>query len=126
MLECSAVAVHAVLAALIPGGMGKELVPRQASQLLRRVRLVSMVEAERKRITHELLATVRRLERELATSKARLRGAVQAADTSLSDIYGSRRCGCWAADRGNLPKKRVSPYPPLSARVMGAVQLVEI
>lgn len=80
--------LHAVLATLIPGGLGKEMVVRQASQLLRRVRPATMVEAERKRIAHQLLGEVRRLERELATSKQRLRVAVEAADTSLTDIYG--------------------------------------
>ena len=58
--------LHAVLAALVPGGLGKEMVPRQASELLRRVRPATMVEAERKRIAHQLLAEVRRLETELA------------------------------------------------------------
>ncbi len=80
--------LHAVLAALTPGGLGKEMVVRQASQLLRRIRPATMVEAERKRIAHELLGEVRRLERELAISKQRLRVAVEAADTSLTDIHG--------------------------------------
>jgi hypothetical protein len=74
--------LHAVLAALILGGMGKEMVVRQAAQLLRRIRPATMVEAERKRIAHQLLGEVRRLEKELATSKQRLRVAVEAADTS--------------------------------------------
>ena len=77
-----------MLAALIPGGLGKEMVPRQASELLRRIRPVSMVEAERKRIAHQHLAEVRRLEKELKASKARLKVAVEAAGTTLCDIYG--------------------------------------
>jgi transposase len=80
--------LHAVLATLIPGGLGKEMVPRQASELLRRVRPGSVIEAERKRIAHDLLATVRRLEREVTASKVRLGVAVEAAGTSLTDIYG--------------------------------------
>ncbi|MDH5371929.1 MAG: IS110 family transposase [Acidimicrobiia bacterium] len=80
--------LHALLAGLIPGGMGKEMVVRQASDLLRRVRPATMIEAERKRIAHQLLAEVRRLEQELATSKTRLRAAVEAADTTVTDIYG--------------------------------------
>jgi hypothetical protein len=47
--------LHAVLAALIPGGLGKEMVPRQASQLLQRVRAATVVEEERK--THRPSAT---------------------------------------------------------------------
>ncbi len=80
--------LHAVLAALIPGGLGKEMVPKQASRLLQRIRPATMVEEERKRIAHQHLAEVRRLEKELKASKAQLKAAVEAADTSLTDIYG--------------------------------------
>jgi transposase len=78
--------LHAVLAVLIPGGLGKEkeMVPRQASALLRR----SMMEAEQKRIAHQHLAELRRLEKELKESRARLSVAVEAAGTTLTDIYG--------------------------------------
>jgi len=47
-----------------------------------------MVEAERKQIAHQLLGEVRRLEKELAASKAGLKVAVEAAGTSLTGIYG--------------------------------------
>jgi len=43
----AAARLHAVLAALIPGGLAKEMVVRQAAGLLRRIRPASMVEAER-------------------------------------------------------------------------------
>jgi len=66
----AAARLHAVLATLVPGGMGKETVPRQASELLRRVRPATMVETERK------------------ASKARLREAVETSGNSLTDIYG--------------------------------------
>ena len=84
----AAARLHAVLAQLIPGGLGKEMVPRQASTLLRRVRPATMVETERKRLAHQHLAEVRRLERELVASKARLRDAAEASGTTLTDIYG--------------------------------------
>ncbi len=84
----AAARLHAVLAALVPGGLGKEMVVRQASALLRRVRPTTMVETERKRIAHELLSEIRRLERELKASKARLADAVEASGTSLTGIYG--------------------------------------
>jgi transposase len=84
----AAARLHAVLAALIPGGLGKEMVPRQASALLRRVRPTSMVETERKRLAQQHLGEVRRLEKELVASKARLRDAVEASGTTLTDIYG--------------------------------------
>ncbi len=47
-----------------------------------------MVETERKRIAHELLTEVRRLNKERVASKARLAVAVEASGTSLVDIYG--------------------------------------
>ncbi len=80
--------LHALLATLIPGGLSKEMVPRQASEMLRRVRPGSVIETERKRIAHDLLATVRRLERQVTASKARLAVAVEATGTTLTDIYG--------------------------------------
>jgi transposase len=84
----AAARLHTVLAALIPGGLGKEMVVRQAAGLLRRVRPGSMVEAERKRLAHQHLAEVRRIEKELKASKASLAVAVEASGTSLTDIYG--------------------------------------
>lgn len=84
----AAARLHAVLAALIPGGLGKEMVVRQAAGLLRRIRPASMVEAERKRIAHQHLAELRRLEKELKASKAHLATAVEASGTTLTEIYG--------------------------------------
>ncbi|MDH3262342.1 MAG: IS110 family transposase [Acidimicrobiia bacterium] len=84
----SACRLHAVLATLIPGGLGKEMVVRQASQLLGRIRPATMVETERKNIARQLLGEVRRLETELKASKAQLQIAVEAAGTTLTDIYG--------------------------------------
>jgi transposase len=84
----AAARLHAVLATLIPGGLGKEMVSRQASALLARVRPATMVEAERKRLAHPHLAEVRRLEKELKASKANLAAAVAASGTSLTSIYG--------------------------------------
>jgi transposase len=84
----AAARLHAVLAVLIPGGLGKEMVVRHACELLRRVRPNTMVQGERKRLAHQHLAEVRRLEKELKASKASLAGAVEASGTSLVDIYG--------------------------------------
>lgn len=84
----AAARLHAVLATLIPGGLGKEMSSRKASALLRGVRPVTMIQTERKRIAHQLLRDVRRLETERKASKARLQVAVEASGTSLTDIYG--------------------------------------
>jgi transposase len=47
-----------------------------------------MVETERKHLAHQHLREVRRLEKELAASKACLAVAVEASGTSLTGIYG--------------------------------------
>ncbi|MDH3261917.1 MAG: transposase [Acidimicrobiia bacterium] len=47
-----------------------------------------MVETERKRIAHQHLGEVRRLNKERTASKARLAVAVEASGTSLTEIYG--------------------------------------
>jgi transposase len=80
--------LHAVLATLLPGGMSGELSSAKASRMLRRIRPKTMVETERKRIAHQHLTEVRRLEKEKKTSRERLAVAVEASGTGLTDIYG--------------------------------------
>jgi transposase len=80
--------LHAVLAILLPGGMSGELSSAKASRMLRRIRPKTMVETERKRIAHQHLTEVRRLEKEKKTSRERLAVAVEASGTGLTDIYG--------------------------------------
>ena len=79
---------HAVLATLVPGGLSSEMTPNKAAALLRRVRPTTMVETERKRIAHDLLREVRRLNKERKESKTRLAIAVEASGTSLTQING--------------------------------------
>ena len=95
---------------LIPGGLGREMVVRQVSQLPRSIRPDSVVGTERKRIAHELLGEVRRLERELKTFKTGLRVAVDAADTTLTGIYGAGPVAAWlpigsSGDIGRFPTR---------------------
>jgi transposase len=80
--------LYAVLAVLLPGGMSGELSSGKASRMLRRIRPKTMVETERKRIAHQHLAEVRRLETEKKASLERLALAVEASGTGLTDIYG--------------------------------------
>ena len=85
----AAARLHAVLATLIPGGLNSEMTPNKAAALLRRVRPATMVEAERKRIAHDLLREVRRLNKQRKESKAHLAIAVDASGTTLTEIYGA-------------------------------------
>ena len=80
--------LHALLAALVPGGVQKRLSANGATAFLRRVHPTTAVETERKRLALELVADIRRLDRAAATVKARAKVAVAASGTSVIDIYG--------------------------------------
>ena len=60
----------------------------RAAKLLRGVRPDGLVEGERKRLAADLLADVRRLDRELAAVKTRIRDAVDASGTTLVGLHG--------------------------------------
>ena len=80
--------LHALLAALTPGGVQKRLSANAAAAFLRRVQPVTAVEAERKNLALELVADVRRLDRAAKAVKARAKVAVAASGTGLTNIYG--------------------------------------
>ena len=80
--------LHASLAALIPGGFSGRLSAKQAASLLRSVRPVDGVSAERKAQAQELLIDVRRLDAAIAAVRKRIVVAVGAAKTSTTDVYG--------------------------------------
>jgi hypothetical protein len=84
--------LHAVLATLLPVGMSGELSSVKASRMLRRVRPKTMVETERKRIAHQHLGEVRRLEKEKKASRERLAVAVEASGTGLTDMPPPAAC----------------------------------
>jgi transposase len=80
--------LHALLAALVPGGVQKRLSANGAAAFLRRVHPVTAVEIERKSLALELVADIRRLDRAAKTIKARAKVAVAASGTSVVDVYG--------------------------------------
>ena len=80
--------LHAMLAVLRPGGMGHRLSAKQASRMLQGLRGLDAVGEQRRIMAKEHLADIRRLDRDLEANKARIRRAVAAADTSVTDIYG--------------------------------------
>ena len=80
--------LHALLAALAPGGVQKRLSANAAAAFLRRVHPVTAVEVERKNLALELVADIRRLDRAAASVKARAKIAVTASGTSVTDIHG--------------------------------------
>lgn len=80
--------LHAHIRALIPGGTGVRLSADRAAAVLRKVRPTTAVESERKRLAQSLLADVRRIDSEIAASKARLIRAVTASGTSVTEVHG--------------------------------------
>ena len=80
--------LHALVRCLIPGGTGLRLSAARAAVVLRSVRPTNAVEAERKRMALGFVADVRRLDAEIAASKARIVTAVAASGTTVTELYG--------------------------------------
>jgi transposase len=55
---------------------------------LRQVRPITVVDLERKRIAHQLLADVRRLDRQIKTASQAIRTAVRDHGTTLTEVFG--------------------------------------
>lgn len=80
--------LHAALASLTPGGMAKKLNVSAAQAFLDDVQPASPVEHVRLELARELLADIGRLDEQLKDSHARIRVAVIASSTTLTDIFG--------------------------------------
>ena len=80
--------LHVLLADLQPGGAARELSASRAAALLRRVHPITVVDVERKRIARELLAEVRRLDRQVKTASQAIRAAVGEHGTTLTQVHG--------------------------------------
>jgi transposase len=80
--------LHVLLADLQPGGAARELSATRAAALLRKTRPSTAVDIERKRIARELLADVRRLDRQVKTASQAIRTAVREHGTTLTQVYG--------------------------------------
>ena len=80
--------LHVLLADLRPGGARRELTATRAAALLRQVRPITVADVERKRIARELLADVRRLDRQVKAASQTLRTAVCEHGTTLTEVFG--------------------------------------
>jgi transposase len=81
--------LHALVRCLVPGGTGIRLSADRAAAVLRTIRPLSAAEDERKRLVLGFVSDIRRLDAELAASKARIVVAVAASGTSLTELYGA-------------------------------------
>jgi len=80
--------LHAALANLSPGGIAKELNASDAVRLLGDFNPKTPVEQTRYDLALELLDDVRRLDIQLKESHKRIKTAVQASGTTLTELYG--------------------------------------
>jgi len=80
--------LHAALANLSPGGISKELNASDAVRLLGDFDPVTPVQQTRYDLALDLLDDVRRLDVQLKESHKRIKTAVRASGTSLTELYG--------------------------------------
>jgi transposase len=80
--------LHYVIVSLAPGGIAKELNASDADSLLDAFEPASPAEHVRHQLALEVLDDVRRLDGQLKESHRRMKSAVQASGTSLTDVFG--------------------------------------
>jgi transposase len=80
--------LHVLLADLQPGGAKRELSASQAAAMLRQTHPITAVDIQRKRIARELLADVRRLDRQVKTASQTISTAVREHGTTLTEVFG--------------------------------------
>ena len=80
--------IHALLMELEPGGIAKRMNVTRANDLLDQVELDTEMAAHRVGVAREFVVDLAHDEAQMKTSKTRLRHAVAATSTSLTDIRG--------------------------------------
>jgi transposase len=80
--------LHNLVMELSPGGIAKELNASDAVALLECVQPATSVEAARRDLALELLADVQRLDDQLKESHRRIRNAITASGTRLTELFG--------------------------------------
>jgi transposase len=80
--------LHALLVELAPGGIAKEINASDVDAFLTGVSPATPAEQVRYDLAVELLGDIRRLDEQLKTSHKRIRAAVTASATSVTDVFG--------------------------------------
>lgn len=80
--------LHALVCELVAGGIGKEVVVAQAFRLLEGLHPVGAVGRERHRLGLELLDDIAHYDEQRKESKRRIREAVAASGTTLTEVFG--------------------------------------
>lgn len=87
--RCRVVArLHALLLELDPGGIAKEINASDVDRFLAEVHPATPAEQVRYDLAVELLADIRRLDEQLKASHKRIKVAVAASGSSVTDIFG--------------------------------------
>ncbi len=80
--------MHALLMGLAAGGIAKEINASDVDRFLATITPASPAEQVRFDLAVDLLADIRRLDEQLKASRKRIRAAVAASGTTLTDIFG--------------------------------------
>jgi transposase len=80
--------LHAVLCALIPGGVPKRITAGQAERILESVTLAGAVAAARWELAAEHAAGLRGIDAQIRQTRKKIDAAVRGAGTSLTSIFG--------------------------------------
>ena len=80
--------LHNVLMELVPGGIAKELNASDAVAVLERIEPTTPIEMARRDMALEVLADVQHLDTQLKQSHRRIRTAVAASQTTVTELFG--------------------------------------
>jgi len=80
--------LRSLLCELVPGGIAGEISVSRAERLLETVKATNPVEATRVEVAAEHLDDLRRLDSQMRASKRRIRQAVMASGTTLTELFG--------------------------------------
>ncbi len=80
--------LHAMVCELVPGGIAQEIRASRAEQLLVSFTPTTPVQGAKKTMALELVDDVRRVDAQIVDIQRRIRDAVVASKTSLTDLYG--------------------------------------
>jgi transposase len=80
--------LHNALADLSPGGIAKELYASDADRLLENYEPATPIEHMRYELARELVDDVRRLDEQIKASHRRIRTAIRASKTTLTELFG--------------------------------------
>jgi transposase len=80
--------LHRLLRDLVAGGAPTPLSVEVASRLLRRTRPTAAADQQRNALAHELLADLRRLDRQLATNRTRCQDPLAVRPSRLLEVFG--------------------------------------